>query len=91
MVDIHSKKLTEGMRILNQSRWFLNSPRFISLKIKLKLIVFRKYDLVVEKMDNINYIFCYFFIQYFFKPFFVQFRNEAQLCPTLGDCMDTYA
>ena len=58
MVDIHGKKLTEGMRILNQSGGSWTPLVFISLKIKLKIgIVFGKCDLVVEKMDNINYIF----------------------------------
>ena len=58
MVDIHGKKLTEGMRILNQSGDSWTPLVFISLKIKLKIgIVFGKCDLVVEKMDNINYIF----------------------------------
>ena len=59
------------MRILNQSGDSWTSLIFISLKIKLKIgIVFGKCDLVVEKMDNINYIFCYFWL-IFFKSLFM--------------------
>lgn len=52
MLDIQGKKLIEGMRIPNQSGDSWTPLDFISLKIKLKIeIVFRKCDLVVEKMD----------------------------------------